>query len=210
MIKVLIADDHPVVRQGLKQIIEETTDITVGGDASDGVDLLKKVRSGRWDAVLMDMAMPGTSGLDLLKQIKSENPKLPVLVLTVYSEDQYAIRVLQAGASGYLTKGCPPNEVIDAIRKVAGGGKYITESLAEKLAVRLDDDGTKSPHELLSDREYQVLCMIASGKTVSEIGHKLRLSVKTISTYRSRVLVKMKLKNNAQLTQYAVHSNLVE
>ena len=210
MIKVLIADDHPVVREGIRQVLGTSSDINVGGDASDGIEMLKKVRTGHWDVVLMDLAMPGTNGLDLLKQLKSESPNLPVLILTMYPEDQYAVRVLQAGASGYLMKGCPPNEVIDAVRKVANGGKYITGSLAEKLAVRLDTDHLRPAHEQLSDREYQVLCMIASGKTVSEVAHKLRLSVKTISTYRARVLAKMKLKNNAQLMQYAVHNNLVE
>lgn len=210
MIRVLIADDHPVVRQGLKQVLEEAGDIVVGAEAGGGVELLKLARSARWDAVLMDMSMPGLSGLDLLKQLRAEHPKLPVLILTIYSESQYAVRALRAGAAGYLTKDCPSGQLVEAVRKVAGGGKFVTPSLAEKLATQLGPEAAKPPHELLSDREYQILCLIATGKTVSEVAERLRLSVKTVSTYRARLLEKMGLKNNAQLTQYAIRNGLVD
>lgn len=210
MIKILIADDHPVVRKGLKEIIEETPDMVVGGEASNGQEALEKVRKGDIDIVVLDISMPGRSGLDTLKQLKSENPELSVLVLSMYPEEQYAVRVLRAGASGYLTKESAPDELIAAIRKASTGRKYISSSLAEKLAFDLEIGVEKPPHETLSDREYEVMCMIASGKTGREIGEELFLSVKTISTYRSRILEKMKMKSNAELTHYAIKHRLVE
>lgn len=210
MIKILIADDHAIVRRGLKQILTETPDMVVAGEAHDGQEMLDLVRSGHWDVVVLDISMPGRGGLDILKQLKSERPKLPVLMLTIYPEDQYAVRVLRAGASGYLTKESAPDHLVEAIRKVARGGKYVSAHLAEKLAFSLESLSEKPPHETLSDREFQVLRLIASGKTVKEIGDQLALSVKTISTYRTRILEKMRMKNNAELTHYAIQQKLVE
>jgi two-component system invasion response regulator UvrY len=210
MIKVLIADDHAVVLEGLKQILSETADITVAAEATNGQEVLDKVRGTPIDVVVLDIAMPGRSGLDILLHLKRERPTLPVLVLSIHPEDQYAVRVLKAGACGYLTKESAPDELITAIRKVVAGGKYVSPSLAEKLAFDLEADVDKPLHETLSDREYEVLCLIALGKTVKEIADKLSLSVKTISTYRSRILEKMKMKNNAELTHYVIRQGLVD
>jgi len=210
MINILIADDHTIVRKGLKQILAETPDMVVADEASNGQEVLEKVRKSNFDVVLLDISMPGRSGLDILKELKSERPKLPVLVLSMYPEEQYAVRVLRAGAAGYLTKESAPDELVVAMRKVAQGKKYVSPSLAEKLAFDLEMDSTRPPHEVLSDREYQVLCMIASGKTVGEIAENLALSTKTISTYRARILEKMNMKNNAELTHYAIQNKLVE
>ena len=209
MIKILVVDDHAVVRKGLKQILTETRDISVAGEASDGYQALDQIRQGDYDVVLLDIAMPGVNGLDVLKQLKSERPDLPILMLSMYPEEQYAVRTLKAGASGYLTKESAPEELLSAIRKVCTGGKYVTSSLAEKLASYLEADLERPAHELLSDREYQVMLMIASGKTVTEIADKLSLSVKTISTNRSRALKKMGMKTNAEFTYYAIKYNLV-
>jgi len=210
MIKILIADDHAIVRRGLKQILAETPDMVVAGEAHNGQELLEKARGHQWDVVVLDISMPGRGGLDILKQLKSERPKLPVLMLTIHPEDQYAVRVLRAGASGYLTKESAPDHLVEAIRKVARGGKYISPHLAEKLAFNLEPLSEKPLHEALSDREFQVLRFIASGKTVKEIGEELSLSVKTISTYRTRILEKMKMRNNAELTHYAIQQKLVD
>ena len=210
MINILIADDHAVVREGLKQIISETPDMRVTDEADNAQDVLDKVSEQHYDVVLLDITMPGRSGLDVLKQLKSKKPKLPVLMLSVHPEEQYAIRTLKAGASGYLTKGSATDELIAAIRKISTGKKYVSSSLAEKLAFDLDMDYEKPRHEILSDREYQVMSMIASGKTVKEIADELSLSVQTISTYRSRILEKMKMKNNAEIIYYAVKQGLVE
>ncbi|MBI4457249.1 MAG: response regulator transcription factor [Acidobacteria bacterium] len=209
MIKILVADDHAVVREGLKQIVSETKDLVVAGEASNGQEVLDRVRSSHWDVVLLDIAMPGRGGLDVLRELRSERPKLPILVLTMHPEDQYAVRVLKAGAAGYLTKESAPQQLVEAIRKVVKGGKYISPSVAEELALYLEPDVEKLPHEILSDREYQVFCMIASGKTVSQIAVELALSVKTISSYRTRILEKMRMKNNAELTHYAMKRGLV-
>jgi len=210
MIKILIADDHTIVREGLKQILAETSDIAVSGEASTGQDTLRKVRSHNYDIILLDISLPGISGLDVLKQIKSLKPDLPVLILSMYPEEQYAVRTLRAGASGYLTKESASVELIRAIREVARGKKYITMSLAEKIAVSWETKRDQPLHETLSDREYQVLCLIASGKTVKEISRLLSLSVKTVSTHRSRLLKKMDMRNNAQLTLYGIKNNLIE
>jgi len=210
MINILIADDHTIVRKGLKQILAETQDMVVTGEASNGFEVMEKVKNNHYDVLLLDISMPGKSGLDILRELKTESPKLPVLVLSMYPEEQYAVRVLRAGASGYLTKESAPDELVVALRKVAQGKKYVSPSLAEKLAVDLEVDASKPVHEMLSDREYQVLCMIASGKTVGEIAEKLSLSAKTISTYRARILEKMNMKNNAELTHYAIQSKLVD
>lgn len=210
MLKILIADDHPVVRRGLKQIIADTPDMVVGDEATNGWEVLSKARAGDCDVVLLDIAMPGKDGLDVLTQLKYEKPRLPILMLSTYPEEQFAIRALRAGASGYLTKDSAPDELVGAIRKVSAGGKYVSPSLAEKLALDLQRSGKQLPHETLSDQEYRVMCLIASGKTVSEIARELSLSVKTISTYRSRLLKKMGMRSNAELTHYAMSRRLVD
>lgn len=210
MIKILVADDHTIVREGLKQIFSETQDMVVSDEAKNGQEVIKKVENNDYGIVLLDISLPGRSGLDVLKQLKLIKPKLPVLVLSMHPEEQYAVRSIRAGASGYLTKESASQELIQAIRKISQGRKYITSSLAEKFALEMEVDTSKPLHEALSDREYQVLCMIASGKTVKEIGAALSLSVKTISTHRSRILKKMKMKNNAQLIRYAIRHDLVD
>ena len=210
MIKIVIADDHPIVRAGLKQILADASDIKVVAEAGDGHEILKLIRKGGVDVVLLDITMPGLMGLDALKQMSVENPKLPILVLSMHPEEQYAIRVLKAGASGYLTKAAAPEQLIGAIRKVFRGGRYVSAALAEKLALGLQVGATGLPHENLSDREYQVLCLISSGKTVKEIAEELSLSEKTISTYRTRILEKMDMKSNAELTHYGIKNELVD
>jgi len=210
MIKILIADDHAIVREGLKQIVHETPDMVVADEASNGQEMLNKVLKNDYDVLVLDISMPGRNGLDVLKQLKSLRPELPVLVLSIYPEAQYAVRTLRAGAAGYLTKQSAPEELVKAIRKVSRGRKYVSPSLAEKLAYDLEIKGEKPPHETLSDREYQVLRMITSGKTATEIAEELCLSVKTISTYRYRILEKMKMKSNAELIHYAIKNRLVD
>lgn len=210
MIRILIADDHAVVRKGLKQILSETPDMFVAAEASNGQEVLNKLSENNYDVVLLDISMPGRNGLDILKQLKSERPKLPVLMLSVYPEKQYAKRALKAGASGYLTKESAPAELIAAIRKVIQGRKYVTSTLAEMLAFDLENGVEKPSHEILSDREYQVMCMIASGKTIKEIANELSLAIPTINTYRNRILEKMRLKNNAEIIYYAVKQGLVD
>jgi len=211
MIRVIIADDHPVVRQGLKKIISETTDIVVEEEAGSGHEAIEKIRLDEFDVLLLDLAMPGITGLDTLTQIRKEKPRLPVLVLSVYPEEQYAVRALKAGASGYLSKSSAPDELVKAIRTIATGQKYITTSLSEKLVLYLQTPSEgRQPHEILSDREFGVLCLIAKGKTTGEIAKDLYLSPKTVSTYRARILDKMKMKNNAELMRYAIEKRLVE
>ncbi len=210
MLQILIADDHTVVRRGLRQIIAETSDMVVAGEATNGLEALSKVRAKRYDVVILDITMPGTDGIDILAQLKSEKPRLPVLIMSMHPEEQYALRALKAGASGYLTKESSPEELVAAIRKVMAGGRYVSSSLAERLASILQENTNRLPHETLSDREYQVMCLIAAGKTVTDIATKLSLSIKTISTYRSRILEKMNVKNNAELTRYAIDNHLVE
>jgi len=210
MIRVLIADDHTIVRDGLKQIFKETTDIIVAGEAANGMEVIEKIKFEKYDLVVLDISMPGRGGLDVLKYIKLHNPTLPVLVLSMYSEDQYAIRVLKAGASGYMTKESASEELISAVRRISDGHKYVSLDLAEKIADSLDINHRKSGHEALSDREFQVLRLIGSGMTVGEIAGELSLSVKTISTNRTRILEKMGMKNNAELICYAIRQNLVK
>ncbi len=209
MLKILIADDHSIVREGLKQVLADTSDMVVSDEAASTEEALKKALEGDFDVVVLDISMPGRGGLDALKQIKSQKPKLPVLILSMYSEEQYVLRVLKAGAAGYLTKESAPDELIGAIRKVSKGMKYVSAHLAEEIAFALDSDFERPIQETLSDREFQVLCMIASGKTAREIAGELALSVKTVSTYRSRILEKMRMKSNAELTHYAIKNKLV-
>jgi DNA-binding NarL/FixJ family response regulator len=210
MLRILIADDHPIVRQGLKQIIAETSDMIVAEEANNGLEVLSKVGASNCDVVLLDISMPGRNGVDILRQLKNERPRLPVLILSIHPEEQYAVRALRSGASGYLTKESAPDELITAIRKVSMGGKYVSSSLAERLAYELESIDEQLPHKTLSDREYQIMVLIASGKTVTEIAEELLLSIKTISTYRSRIMEKMKMKNNAELTYYAIKNRLVD
>lgn len=208
--KILIVDDHPVVRQGLKRILAEISDPVVVDEASNGRGALTKAREGNYDMVLLDISMPDMNGLDVLRELKREKPTLPVLILSIHPEEQYAIRALKAGASGYITKDNASDELISAIEKVSSAGKYISPSLADRLAYDLEADATRPPHEILSDREYQVMRLIASGKAVREIAEKLSLSVKTINTYRSRIRQKMKMKTNAELICYAIKNQLFE
>ncbi len=210
VIRILVADDHPVIRRGIRQIISETDDIVVADEASNGWEVLEKVSNKEYDLLLLDLSMPGRDGMDVLKQLRNEKPALPVLILSIHPEEEYAVQALKAGASGYLTKESAPDELVAAIRKVSAGGKYVSHSLAEKLVSYVQSESQPLPHKILSGREYQVMRMIASGKRVSEIAAELSLSVKTISTYRTRILGKMKLKTNAELTHYALKSHLIE
>ena len=210
MIKVLIADDHAIVRRGLKQILEETPDIVVRGEAANADEVFARLRLGAWDVLVLDINMPGRSGVDVLKEIKRQRAKLPVLILSMHAEEQYAARVLKAGASGYLPKESAPDELVKAIRKVHSGGRYVSLAQAEKLLYLLKQDNGERPHETLSDREYEVLRRIASGRTISQIGVDMKLSVKTVSTYRTRLLEKMRMKTNAELTHYGIKQRLVE
>jgi DNA-binding NarL/FixJ family response regulator len=193
----------------MKQILADIDDMQVAGEAANGADALAQVQKHPFDLVLLDISMPGRSGLDVLKELKNVQPHLPVLMLSMYPEEQYAVRALRSGASGYLTKESAPDELISAIRKVCGGGRYVSASLAENIAFTIDRKTEQSPHESLSDREYQIMCMIASGKAVKDIAQELSLSAKTISTYRSRILAKMNMKTNAEVTRYALQNSLV-
>ena len=208
--KVLIADDHNLVRKGLKRLLLDTEWIAAVDEARDSEEAVSMVSHKHYDVVLLDISFPGRSGIDTLKQLKCLKPTLPVLILSMHPEEQYAVRSIRAGASGYLTKESAPEELVEAIRKVAAGKKYITSSLAEKLADGIEDKSEEPLHRSLSDREYQVMCMIASGKTATEIADALSLSVKTISTHRVRILRKMNMKTNAQLTHYAIKQGLVD
>ena len=208
MIKVLFAEDHTIVREGLKQILADTKDIIVAGEAADGDEALARIREEDYDVVVMDISMPGKNGLEVLKELKEIRPGLPVLILSMYPEDVYAVRSFRNGASGYLSKESAPAELIGAIRKVSAGKRFVSAALAEKLVVNLGDETGKPLHAKLSEREYQILCLIASGKTGKEIAAELSLSAKTVSTYRTRILEKMDLKNNAELTHYAIQNGL--
>ncbi|MFI5124979.1 MAG: response regulator [Chitinophagales bacterium] len=209
MHRFLIADDHTVVRKGLRQILLEAFPSAIIEEVTDAESLLKKVFAQSWDVVISDISMPGRSGLEVLQQIKQQYPKLPVLILSVYPEEQYALRVLKAGASGYLNKDSAPEQLVAAVNRVMLGKKFITPTIAEKLANSLDQDLNKLSHEYLSDREFEVLKLIAGGQAVSDIASKLSLSVTTISTYRSRIMSKMGLKSNAELIFYAIENKLV-
>ena len=209
MIRVIIADDHPLLRRGIKDIIEDEADMEVVAEAGSGQELLSQLERSECDVILLDIGMPGRDGLDALSDIRRKYPKTPVLILSVYSEDQFGPRVLKSGAAGYMNKEAACDQLVQAIRKICTGGKYVSPGLAEKIASDLAADHSMPPHEKLSDREYQVMRMIASGKTVGEIARELCLSEKTISTHRARILEKMEMKTNAQLTYYAVHNDLV-
>ena len=210
MLKILVADDHPIVRQGIKQIIADTTDMVIAGEASSGQEVLAAVMKKPYDVLVLDITMPGLTGIDILKQLKKDKPELAVLILSIHPEEQYALRTLRAGASCYLTKEAMPYELVEAIRKASKGGKYITSSLVEVLAATLIKEEQGLPHTILSDREYQVLLRIGSGKTLSAIAYELSLSVKTIGTYRTRILEKMNIKTNAELIHYAIKHELVD
>jgi DNA-binding NarL/FixJ family response regulator len=205
-------DDHPIVREGVKQIISGARGITIVDESPDGRDLLAKVRQKTvpFDVIVLDISLPGKSGLELLKQVREEQPNLPVLMLSIHPEEQYAVRSLKAGASGYLTKDAVPGKLVKAIRAVAKGGRFVSETLAQRLANELVDKDTRPPHERLSDREYQIFRMIADGNSGNEIGKELHLSPKTVSTYRTRIFQKMNMKNNAELARYAQANSLLD
>ena len=210
MLRILIADDHEVVRKGLGKVLAEILQSVQVDEAANGQEAVAKVLKNEYSLVVLDIKMPGKSGLDVLKEIKQHRPKLPVLILSMHPEEHFAIRAIRAGASGYLTKECAGDELVLAIRKALKGERYISGSLAEILAGGLEGDPEKPPHENLSDREYQVMLMIASGKTVGGIAKELCLSAKTISSYRTNLLLKMGMKNSAEITHYAIQNKLVE
>jgi two-component system invasion response regulator UvrY len=210
VIRLLVADDHAIVRRGLREILGEAHDFTVAGEAATREEVLARIGERAWDVLILDLSLPGCSGIDLLAEVKHRRPDLPVLILTVHPEDQYALRALRAGAAGYLTKESAPEQLVEAVRKVVRGGRYVSPTVAERLAFNLGPDAGRPPHEALSDREYEVLRMLASGKTVSEVAAELSLSVKTVSTYRTRVLEKMGMRTNAELTHYAIKNRLVD
>jgi DNA-binding NarL/FixJ family response regulator len=210
VIRVLIADDHAVVRRGLRDLLSDTSDVEVAAEAASSAEALERVRQQAFDVAVLDLSLPGRGGLDLLAEVKAERPGLPVLILTMHPEDQYAVRALKAGAAGYVTKESAPEVLVDAVRRVAAGGRYVSAALAEKLALHVGEARGREPHEALSDREFQVFRRLASGRTVGEIGDELSLSVKTVSTYRSRLLQKMGLRTNAELMQYAFRHKLVD
>jgi DNA-binding NarL/FixJ family response regulator len=207
--RFLITDDHPIVRQGLKQLLKETFESIVIDEAANGSEAIDKIKNEKYEIVLLDIAMPGMNGLEALKEIQKINKTLPVLIISIYPEDQYALRCLKAGASGYLTKDTASDELTLAVERILSGKKYVSPTLADKLARHLNEGTPKLPHELLSDREDQVMRYIASGKTAAEIAAELNLSVKTINTYRNRILKKMQIKNSAELIRYAVQNQLL-
>jgi two-component system, NarL family, invasion response regulator UvrY len=208
--RILLADDHAVVRRGLKQILAEAFKRSTFGEAATAREALEQVWNGHWDVVILDLTMPGRSGLEVLKEIKRARPKLAVLVLSMHPEDQFAVRLLKAGASGYMTKESAPDELVGAVNKVVSGRRYVSAALAEKLASLIVHDPSAAPHESLSDREFLVLRMIASGKPVGAIARELSLSIKTVSTYRARLLEKMCMSNNSELVHYAFQNQLVD
>ena len=210
MIKIVIADDHDIVRAGLKQIISDTRDMKVTGESGSAEQLIDLIKKNEYDVVLLDLKMSGMNGLDAIKHIKLLKPDLPGIVLSMHAEDQYAVRTIRAGASGYITKETASENLVAAIKRAVAGGRYISPALAESLADSIAWGGMDTPHEILTDREFQVMCMIASGKSVSEIASELFLSVKTISTYRQRILKKMNIKNNSELTHYVIKNNLLD
>jgi len=210
MIKILIADDHAIVREGLKQIVAEEKDMLVAGEAGNTNEMFELLKKEDFAIIILDISMPGRSGLEALKFLKKNYPQVPALILSMFSEEQYGLRALKAGAAGYLKKVSAPSELVSAIRKIVNGGKYINQSLAEKLADEYDSDRKERMHDKLSNREYQIMCLIASGKSTEEIAIDLSISINTVYTYRNRILEKMHLKSNVELTQYALQNNLIE
>ena len=208
-LKVLIADDHVIFREGLKQVLARTANMGVADEVADGRDVLAKIRDNDYDLLILDISLPGRSGLDILPEVKALRPKLPVLILSMHPEEQYALRALKTGAAGYLTKGSSSFELIDALQKIAMGKKYVSSSMAEMLASRLDSDADRPLHELLSDREFQVMRMIAAGATPKKIAEELMIGIKTVNTYRVRILQKMEMTCNADLTRYAMQNGLI-
>ncbi len=211
IINVLVVDDHALIRKGLKQILDDTSDIRVIGEAETGMEAIRMVRDNKYDIVLLDITLPDKYGIDVLKQIKLQCPTLPVLILSMHPDEQYAMRSVKAGASGYMNKQSAPSQLVTAIRKVASGKKYISSELAEQLADDLTNDKPQDvSHKILSNREYQTLCLMAAGKSLSEMADIMSLSAKTVSVYRSRMLEKMQLKNNAEAVRYAINNHLIE
>ena len=210
MIKILIADDHAIVREGLKQIVAEEKDMLVAGEAGNTNEMFELLKKDDFTIIILDISMPGRSGLEALKFLKKNYPEVPVLILSMFSEEQYGLRALKAGAAGYLKKVSAPTELVSAIRKIVSGGKYINQSLAEKLADEYDSDREERMHDKLSNREYQIMCLIASGKSTEEIALDLSISINTVYTYRNRILEKMHLKSNVELAQYALKNKLIE
>lgn len=210
MIRVLIADDHAILRRGLKEILVREMAGVVCGEAKDATEILARIEDAGWDLVILDVTMPGRSGLDVLRDLKAARPKLPVLVLSMHPEDQYGKRMLRAGAAGYMNKESAPEELVKAVRKVLGGGRYVSAALAEKLAFDLSEDTGRPPHEVLSHREFEIMRMIGAGKAVGQIAEELHLGVTTVSTYRARILIKMHMTNTAELMHYALHNRLLD
>jgi DNA-binding NarL/FixJ family response regulator len=210
MTRVLLADDHSVVREGLKQILAKTEDLEVCGEAGNGFEVLERVRQDEYDVIVLDMSMPGRSGVELIRQLRTEKPKLPILVLTMHAEEQYAVRVFRAGASGYLTKESAPAQLVVAVRKVAAGERYVSPAVVERLAFDRNHAATSAPHTLLSDREFEVFRLLVAGTTISDIAVKLHLSVKTVSTHKTRLLDKMGMQSTAELVHYAIKHRLVD
>ncbi len=210
MINVLIADDHALIREGLKKILKSESDMTVAGEATNAQQVFERVREKAPDIILLDISMPGTSGLEVLEELKRAYPQLPVLILSMHPEDRFAVRAFKMGAAGYITKGGAVEDLVEAIRKIVVGGKYVSPTLAEKLADELELDHAKPPHERLSNREFEVMRLIAAGKKVSAIAEELSLSPSTVNTYRARILEKMKMQSNAELTRYAIENRLIE
>jgi DNA-binding NarL/FixJ family response regulator len=210
MIEILLADDHAIVRDGLRQIIADTDDLTVAGEAVNGNEVIARVRERNWDVLLLDISMPGKNGLEMIKQIKLERPKMPILILSMHDEEQYALRALRAGAAGYLTKDSDARQLLTVIRKVAGGGVYLSPAMAERMARELMPATEAPPHTLLSDREYQIFQLIVRGHSPTNIAEQLCLSVKTVSTHKSNILQKMNMSNQAELIRYAIHHGLAD
>jgi DNA-binding NarL/FixJ family response regulator len=210
VIRIVIADDHTIVREGLKQLLSASPDLSVVGEAPDGSETLRRVRELDFDVLLLDMSMPGRSGIELIRQVHNEKPRLRILVLSMHQEEQYAVRAIKAGAAGYLTKESAPAQLVSAIRKVAGGGAFVTPAVAEQLALHTMPRADGPPHKNLSDREFQVFRLLVAGRSVSQIASELKLSVKTVSTHKARMLEKMSLSNPAELVRYALHHRLID
>jgi two-component system, NarL family, invasion response regulator UvrY len=210
MIRVLVVDDHAIIRKGLKQILDDTDDMRVTGEADSGMEAIKLADTGEYDLILLDISLPDKHGVEVLKQLKTNQPQLPVLMLSMHAEDQYAVRSMKAGASGYLNKQSVPSQLVEAVRQVGKGKKYISSELAQQLAAGISEGFNELLHQTLSDREYQTLCLLASGKKLSEMAEIMSLSTKTVSVYRARLLDKMKLKTNAEAIQYAITNHLLD